>query len=148
MFLRDRLELQDDRQSLSFVNRELPVPPFNHSVSAGVLRLQTASLLLTYAAAAKPPPPPAVPDNFCTGIALHSPLCTRFPKHGTNNDTTCVEFRSVSAPNGLAGKTAASCCAACLAAADCAVWVHDGTYSGEYERHKIHQFATVVLPIF
>ncbi len=116
----------DDRQSLSFVNRALPVPAFNHSISAGVLRVQTESLLLTYAAAAPPPPVPPPPADFCTGSLGRAPICTHFPSRGSDRNDTCVQFRSRSAPNGLAGKTADSCCSACLAADDCAVWAHTG----------------------
>ena len=118
----------DDRQSLSFVNRKLPVPVFNESTdSAGVLRLQTDSLLLTYAAAAPPSPPPPRPDpkRFCDGLAIHKPRCTHFPAHSSSADT-CVPFRSPSAPHGLAVDTA-GCCAACLAAPDCNTWAHTGS---------------------
>ena len=119
----------DDRQSLSFVNRALPVPAFNHSVTADVLRLRTDSLLLTYEASAPSPPPAPQQPEFCTGVPLHSPICTHFPVRQSNNDT-CMPFRSKSAPNDLAGKTAESCCAACLAADDCTVWSHTGATPG------------------
>lgn len=115
----------DDRQSLSFVNRQLPVPVFNHSVAAGVLTLQTSSLRLTYSATAPPPPAPAPQPGFCSGVPMHAPVCTPFLARQAKNDT-CAPFHSKAAPNGLSGKTADSCCAACLAAADCRVWAHTG----------------------
>ena len=37
----------------------------------------------------------------------------------------CGAYRSPSAPNGLPGLNQAACCAACVAAADCSVWVHE-----------------------
>ena len=116
----------DDRQSLSFVNRRLPVPAFNHSTVAGVLRLQTGSLLLSYAAAAPPPPPPPRPDKarFCDGLTMHRPRCSQFPPpRGGSSAGSCLPYRSPSAPHGLATDTA-GCCAACLAAPDCNTWAY------------------------
>jgi hypothetical protein len=117
----------DDRQSLSFVNRKLTVPPFNHSVSGRVLRIQTSSLLLTYDGQAAPPPPPPAPSpaEFCTAhVTGHHPRCTHFPKRSKNSSDTCQSFRVPSAPDGLPGKTAASCCAACQSTSECRVWEH------------------------
>ena len=102
----------EDRPTLSFVNRKLPVPKFTvtHPTPSSLV-LETDAFLLTYSPSNSTPP-----DTTCVD-----------PKEGFDADcgSPCSRFRSPSAPNGVANMTKDECCALCKRSKDCNVWVHE-----------------------
>ena len=103
----------EDRATLSFVNRRLPVPHFtvrntsawcNVSVTAGV------EVALRKAAAGPPPAPPPPPESSCDRA-----------REGT--DARCSGTCERVVP--VAKSTQPECCAACDANARCGTWVFD-----------------------
>ena len=123
----------DDRQTLTVVNRRLPVPEFTRRTAKATrtLTLRTADLELTYTPQPGPGPAPAPdPAAFCFGSA-GVPVCADVAKDDEPPSDPaawgCGPHRSTAAPHGLPGLDAAGCCAACLAAADCRVWALNGS---------------------
>ncbi len=108
----------DDRQTLAFVNRKLPVPSalrVHHMAGTnGTTTVTTASLKLTYMEHTSPAPaPPPTPAQFCTGTADHDAVC----------DGACEQFRSPHYKDGVSNKTQAQCCALCQKDPSCNVWI-------------------------
>ena len=115
----------EDRPTLAFVNRKLPVPHFTvaHPTPTSLV-LETDAFVLTYTpddASPQPPPPP--PVESCAGLAGFDALC----EDGAGTNVSCMPFRSPSAPKGIDNLTPAACCTACRTASDCQVWVHEDT---------------------
>ncbi len=108
----------DDRQTLAFVNRKLPVPSAlrvrQTPGTNGTTTITTATLQLTYMEHTHTAPaPPPTPAQFCTGKAGYDAVC----------DGHCADFRSPSHKDGVENKTQAECCSLCQKDPACNVWV-------------------------
>jgi hypothetical protein len=102
----------EDRATLSFVNRQLPVPRFSVQNTSTWCNLSVAGGLevALRKAAVAPPPPVAPPAESSCDSALPS------------TDAVCNGACDRAGPV-LYGQTEASCCAACDKNAQCGTWV-------------------------
>eukprot|EP00041_Stephanoeca_diplocostata_P027855 m.775917 g.775917 ORF g.775917 m.775917 type:complete len:1031 (-) comp23260_c0_seq2:313-3405(-) len=112
--LNDASPMFEDRPSLAFVNRKLPVPKFqvSHPTPSSIV-IETSALVLTYTPDAAPPPPP--PVSSCNGATGYDADC---------GGRECAEYRSPSAPQGYPHLTISECCSRCQTSDDCGVWIH------------------------
>ena len=101
----------EDRPTLAFVNRKLPVPKFTvtHPTPSS-LAIETDAFLLTYS-----------PSN---STPAHTTCADAQEGFDADCGSPCSTFRSPSAPNGVANMTKDECCAFCESSKDCNVWVH------------------------
>ena len=106
----------EDRPTLTFINRKLPVPRFSVKEAAGALTIETDAFALTYTPGEHPRPRPSSPS--CRGYEGFDAVC---------GDGSCLAHRSPSAPDGLPNLNKSACCSACEVARDCAVWIHENT---------------------
>ena len=108
----------EDRPTLAFVNRKLPVPKFavTHPTPSSLV-IETDAFLLTYSPSNSTPP-----EISCAEA-----------REGFDADcgSPCSHFRSPSAPNGVSNMTKDECCNLCERSEDCQVWVHAGNDTQE-----------------